>query len=229
MKKLLLFLMLGFVLTGCNNAQQQTETQTQDVQTEQAEEEAEFTQQDFCFYGEPDETGESKLVMWIGMAESKIDTSNKEFYDYYLGFDGGEGVQLTEGNDADGNKMNVVNYLNYTGARKAVMTTKGIVTRGYELREGETVSSAQDVMEAYGVDLDNENVYSTYTDENNYVIALYFNIDTDNNVTRLVSDKNTDVSDIKQLHADYALKFLIIDNNVCGIQMYRDHNKVDLS
>lgn len=218
MKKILFIALICSFMFGCTN-----------VERQQQASQVEFSQQDFCFYGEPDESGTSGLVMWIGMSEDKIDTDNKEFNDYYLGFDGGNGVQLTEGNDENGNVINVVNYLNYTGARKAVTTTKGIVTRGYALREGEVVSTAQDVITNYGLDVENESIYSTYNDENNYVIALYFNIDADNNVTRIVSPIGTDVSDIKTLNADYTLKFMIIDNNVCGIQMYRDHNKVDLS
>lgn len=210
--------MICLILTACNTPTDNMEnTKPNDVT---------FSQQDFCLYGEPDETGNSNIVIWLGMTADKIDLEDKDFRPYYYGFDNGNGIGYEKGNDVSGAEKSVINYLNYTGAGKAIYTSKGIVTYGFEYRQDDYVSSVEDVIANYGLDKENESIYSSYTDDNNCVISLYFNIDSDKNVTRIISPVGTDISDIKNVNADYSIRFVIIDGKVCGLQLYRDHTKL---
>lgn len=220
MKKILLGLLLCLALSGCGNSVDKNgNSSVKDADVT-------YSQQDFCLYGEPDEAGNSNIIAWIGMTSDKVNPSDSDFRPYYYGFDNGNGIGYEIGNDISGNEKDVVNYLNYTGAGKAVYTSKGIVTYGFEFREGDYVSNVDDVINNYQLDVNNESIYSSYTDDNNCVISLYFNIDSDKNVTRIVSPLNTDISDIKNVNADYSIRFIIIDGKVCGIQLYRDHTKL---
>ena len=82
-------------------------------------------------------------------------------------------------------------------------------------------STADDVIEAYGLDPENESIYIGNPEDDNYTIALYFDIDNHNNVMRIVSPSGTDLNNIDDLHADYFLKFMVTQDEVSGIQMYR--------
>lgn len=212
------------VMTGCNSIPNNDEDNLQTNEATSAE--VEFSQQDFCLYSESDENGDSTIIAWLGMSDEY--ESEESFINYYKGFDNGNGIRYIEGADSSGKPLRLVDYLNYTGAGRAVMTTKGIVTYGYEYRKDDYVSSADDVIANYGLDPENENIYINYVDDENCVIALYFNIDDDKNVTRIKSSLDTDISDISSLNADYSLKFIIMNGKVCGIQMLRDHSKIYL-
>lgn len=221
MKKLFILgvAVLSLSLSACNGVP----VEDGNTNVESAEStEVTFSQQDFCLYSEPDETGANALVAWLGMTEDK--QQGELYEEYYPAFGGESGIQSAEGTDSQGNTVSVVNFLNFIGGTdKCVETVKGIRTYGFEHRDEDIISTAKDVIANYGLDPQKENIYSDYTDDDNCTISMYFSIDKDKNVTRVISPLDKDISDIADVEAEYFIRFPIVNGYVCGVQMYRSN------
>ena len=227
MKKALCLLLSLVCLSGCTASEGGSSTQTteESTATETAENtEVEFTQDDFVLLAYDNDTEKTYPVIWLGMTKDLVDENAADYSGYFEGINdisyNLQPVWDDDGNDT-GEKIEYVSLISYLGSREYLETIKGIRTSGLYGTASKPNSTADEVIEAYGLDPDNESIYIGDPEDDNYTIALYFDIDNHNNVMRIVSPSGTDLSDINTLHADYFLKFMITQNEVSGIQMYR--------
>lgn len=224
MKKALFLTMAVILLSGCAQAPKDTENTTEittESQTEDGGENAEYTQDDFVLYTEED--GQPVPVVWLGMVKDTVDEYTAKYPRIFEGMDNisYNNQPVIEDGKATDETVDYICLVSYTGGSDYLETQKGIKTAGLEDIDNKN-STAEDVISAYGLDSGSEEFYIGSPDDDMYTVALYFDIDNHNNVTRLCPEKGTDISDIANVErADYFLKFIIADGKVTGIQMYR--------
>lgn len=225
MKKTACIILSMLALCGCGQTTQQaqtTETTTEQAMENTVENDSEYSRDDFVLFAE--DNGEQEAVIWLGMEKGVAEENSSLFSEYYEGIDTisyNTQQELEEG-QPNGNTVDYVSLISYTGSRNYLTTQKGIRTAGLYDTATKPNSNAKDVIKAYGVDIDNESVYVGDEQSDAYTIVLYFNIDNHNKVIRVKPEKGTDVSDIANVSgADYFIKFLIVQDEVTGIQLYR--------
>lgn len=227
MKKTLCLLLSLMCLCGCAASEEGNDAQTTEdgTVTEGTDStEVEFTQDDFVLLAHNNDTDETYPVVWLGMTKDLVDTNASDYSEYFEGINdisyNLQPVWDDEGNET-GEEIEYVSLISYLGSREYLETIKGIHTSGLYDTASEPNSTADDVIEAYGLNPENESIYIGNSEDDNYTIALYFDIDNHNNVMRIVSPSGTDLSNMDNIHADYFLKFMITQDEVSGIQMYR--------
>lgn len=228
MKKYICILLAMCFLSGCAAAGDTTGADTEPTTEAEAaaetpqEEEDEFTRDDFMLYA--DNEGLNRPIVWLGMRKELVDENISAYPDYFEGIDSisyDTEPEIVDGKAGEG-EVEYVSLISYTGSLEYVETKKGIRTSGLYEGASKPNSTAAEVIEAYGLDPDNESIYIGDPSGDNYTVALYFNIDNNNRVKRMISSKGADISDIAGIPgADYFIKFMITSDEVTGIQMYR--------
>lgn len=221
MKKLVCIFLSLAVLSGCANVSPEdvsTETTTAQI-SEEVSSTSQFSRDDFVLFCK--DTEEKEPLIWLGMTKDYVTTFQSQYPEYYQGFNTIEYTTSQEIEDGKetGNLVDYVSLVSYTGINGFVETQKGIRTSGlYNLEEN---STAEEVIKAYNLDSENENIYIGNPSGDNYTIAIYFNIDENNNVTRIKVPKDADNSSVDTINADYFIKFAITQNHVSSLQLYR--------
>ena len=217
MKKILVLLMMGILLTGCSINENTANTE---------EDKPEYTIDDLAFYSEINESGNRDLLMWIGMKESDMDFTDNDFNNYYNGFEVDyyhkEIKSESDMMQYDEVPEDRVDYLNYTGFRNSVSTVREITTTGYYPIDGKENSTPEDVIEKYNLDPETESIYTVKEDDENYTIVIYLNVDDSGKVERVVVPAGQVADSVDQVEgANAFIKFMISDNRVMNIQMYK--------
>lgn len=228
MKKTLCLLLTLVLLCGCSTAEEGTQSESGTTTTASSDtaesSEPEFTQDDFVLFAMDNSSESTYPVVWLGMTKDMEDDNAAAYPEYFEGINdisyNLQPVWDDEGNDT-GERVEYISLISYLGSRDYLETIKGIRTSGLYDTASKPNSTADEVIEAYGLDPDNESIYLGSPEDDNYTIVLYFDIDNHNNVMRIVSPSDTDLSNIEDIQADYFLKFMITDGEVSGIQMYR--------
>ncbi len=226
MKKAISILLSAILLCGCtpqqDNSVQSAESATESTADNTDSEDAEFSRDDFVLFA--DNNGEQDAVIWLGMERELAEESSAEFAEYFEGIDSisYNEQEETEDGKPTGRVTEYVSLVSYTGSRNYLETVKGIRTAGLYDTAAKPNSTADEVISAYKLNPENESIYIGDPEGDNYTIALYFDIDSDSNVERIISPVGADISDLNSVDgADYFLKFLITQDEVTGIQMYR--------
>jgi hypothetical protein len=223
MKKYLCICLALFSLTACAQSEsgisvdlEQTEATTSEVDAK-SDEKPEYSRDDFLLYS-PD----GDAVVYLGMIKSEVKANEKLFPEYFSSLNLQYNTQnvIEDDNTISDNTVDYISLIDYQGSSEYLETEKGIRT-AYD-GASKPNSTAEDVISAYKLDPENESIYIGNPDDDMYTIALYFSIGSSYNVNRIISAKNADVSDIANVNgADYFIKFMIINDEVTGIQMYR--------
>lgn len=222
MKKLIYILIMSLLLSGCSAVENTQEAESTDTPAPT------FSIDDLAFYSEVNDTGERTLLLWPGMTEEDMRFDDDEFNSYYSGFETIDYYEPVIKSEQQLSEMTAekakprVRFLSYTGGRKRISTVKDIMTTGLEPVEGSTNSTKEDVIKYYGLDPENESIYISGDNESFSTIVIYFKIDDEGNVTRVISPVGTDVDSIDKVGADAFIRFLIIEDEVRNIQMYRE-------
>lgn len=225
MKKLICITLSLLILSGCTSTMQDSQTETTTAETTAAvadsSEESEFTRDDFVLFCRGSQ--EKEAVIWLGMTKEYVEEYTQKYPEYYQGFND---IEYETENEIEDNKKteNTIDYISlisYIGSSEYIETSKGIRTSGLDNVSSTPNSTADEVIKAYGLNPENENIYIGNSNEDNYTIAIYFNIDENNNVTRITVPRDTDNSSLEAVNADFFIKFMITQNEVSGLQMYR--------
>ncbi len=228
MKKIFYILMTLCFLCGCspvniqNDGESNTEETTKAVDTQLGEEQSEFTKDDFILYAE---TQNGRMpVIWLGMIRDNAAENESLYRDYFQGMDAisYNTQNVYENGEPTGETVDYIGLISYSGSREYLETRKGIRTCGFYETAAKPNSTADEVISAYELDKANESFYIGDNSSDNYAIVLYFAVDENGNVSRIKSAVDRDVSKIEKVkNADYFIKFLITENQVTGIQMFR--------
>lgn len=230
MKKIFCILFSVLVLCGCRSSAEREIEPISEAATEissgnesESNYTVEFSRDDFVLFADKDKTKDA--VIWLGMEKSYVYESMENFADYFEGIDTisyNTQAEFVDGESTD-KQIEYTSLISYTGSREYLETEKGIRTAGLYDTASKPNSTAEEVINAYGLDPENEGIYIGDPTETNYTIALYFDIDNHNNVKRITSAKDSDIGDIARVSgADYFIKFMITEGQVTGIQMYRE-------
>jgi hypothetical protein len=225
MKKYLCICLALFSLTACAQTEdksdvsinlEQTEATTTEVDGE-SDEKPEYSRDDFLLYS-PD----GEAVVYLGMIKSEAEAQEKAFPEYFSSMNityNTQNVIEDDGTVSD-ETVDYISLIDYQGSSEYLENEKGIRV-GYD-GASKPSSTAEEVIAAYRLDPENESIYIGNPEDDMYTIALYFSIGSSNNVNRIISAKDADISDIENVSgADYFIKFMIVEDKVEGIQMYR--------
>jgi hypothetical protein len=191
----------------------------EDSTEDNSEAEDEFSQDDFVLYAD------DKPVVWLGMTKDVYEEYSQTYNEYYQGItelDYNTQNRVEDGEATD-ETVDFISLITYMGGRDGLKTAKDIGCVGDWDADDSSVSTAEDVISAYGLDTENEKIYIGEPTDDNYTIAVFFNIDGNNRVTRTVVPNDSDIyiNDIDEVRADYYIKFMITLDEVSGIQLYR--------
>lgn len=220
MKKLICLLMTICCLCGCNNVNQQTPENTE--ATAEQKEDITYTRDDFTLYTNTD-SGKMPVV-WLGMTEDYVNENKTAYREFFEGLESlsFNTQNVYENEQPTEDTVNYIGFFSYMGSREYLETQKGIRTSGFYDTASKPNSTAEEVIKAYDLKPEEESIYIGDATEDNYTIALYFDIDSENQVKRIILPEGSDISDISMVeNADYFIKFMITQNQVTGIQMYR--------
>lgn len=212
MKKIALFLAAMLIFTGCANTADKGTEQNSGTNEKTAVEvknpEEVFTEGDFTMYAE-----NGMAILSLGMkketAEDRLKSFKEEIGDFKVTYSD----HVIAKPNQDSVKETLVNYISYEGYRTPVYTSKGIYTMG-NYGKAENCSSAEDVIDKYDIDTENESYIANKNDENNYCIELLY----DSNNERIITPKDTELS---KGEAQKMIRFLINDGVVKGIDYYQ--------
>ncbi|MDO4300482.1 MAG: hypothetical protein Q4D26_03700 [Clostridia bacterium] len=219
MKKLVYILAATMVCTtffGCGNKADADNAATESLQPEASKQ---YSTNDFALYTTDENLQPVKFLCMLGLDASIIDYTDEstQYISQYLDTDTMEIEEGDKENPGKKIKKDVIRYISYSGSREAVINVRGISTTG-PVPDNEKCSKEEDVINAYGIDKDNEEYIEDKIDENSYIIRLNFtDSDENGNVERIISSKG---SDITSANARYSLRFSIENGYVHGIDCY---------
>lgn len=193
------------LLTACGGTEKTAE--------EAAELPVTFTSEDLCLYSEQQD-GEAQPIIWLGMDKSDIDEKNE-----YMRCFSESDIAYEPAVNEDGAETEAVKYINYKGGiHKGVLTAKGIYSTGAYPDAEKPSSTAEDLIKAYGIDIENDDAVNNKIDDANYSISLYFKAEEDGSLTRIVPSQGENIVE-GDVRVEYVIRFLITDNYVTNIQL----------
>lgn len=208
MKKLFLIIsiiVLSIMLVSCEDKSQNDENNSEDNS-----EEITFSPDDFAVFSSK---GIGKLIAYLYMPEEDLPYDDEDVGDMISSFN--IGFQ-----ELDGKKK--INYIYFNGNPFPVQTAKKIYTTGIDFFDEELCSNEEDVIESYGLNADEEEIYKALSENSDSkFISIFFKIDNEGNVERVKYPKGTDISDFNSLDANVYIYFEIKDGKVAGIIMGR--------
>ncbi len=163
----------------------------------------------------------SKFITMLGVDPSTVEPSDDEKLERIKQFVETDTMEIAEGDiDKPGEtkKQNVIRYFKYIGSREPVINAKSITTTGI-MPEDDNCSSVEEVIEAYGIDSENEEYIENEDENGNYVIKLDFkDLDTnEGTLERIITPKG---SEPEASEVRYTLRFTIQNDHVHGIDAY---------
>lgn len=221
MKKFIFLIITAVMLTGCTSpaVSQSEETESTTAVPPNGREAVDiknpnevFTEGDFTLYAE-----NGLAIISLGMDKDLAEKRLESFANYMGEFEVKYYDTLVQ--DPEDQTKTItqsnVRYIAYRGYLNPVYTSKGVYTTGKDGKDGKN-ASVDKVIEGYEIDKDNESYISNQNDEKNYCIELLY----DENDTRIISPKGTDLSTVE---AKKVIRFLITDNLVKGVDLYEKH------
>ena len=183
-----------------------------------------FSTNDLAIYTTEETDGiimPSKFITMIGVDPSTVEPSDDEKLELVKQFIETDEMEISEGDiDNPGAKKtrNVIRYFKYTGSREPIINSKNITTTGM-MPEDDNCSSVDDVIEAYGIDKENEEYIENEDENGSYVIKLNFkDLDTkEGTLERIITPKG---SEAEESEVRYTLRFTIQNDHVHGIDAY---------
>lgn len=221
MKKLLCIIIASMlVLSGCNKTEEvQPEKETAENKVMGTTNPGEYSVNDFVLYTLDEDNYLSKAVAVLGVDPETVK------YDDDKAAEAGRGVTMESSSiktTDDSGKLSeavLVSHYNYDGSRIPLANVKGIMTTGLYITDSdENCSKAEDIIDAYEIDAENEEYMTNVNDDKNYTIDIYFTRSRDDGrVERITVPKGGSVQ-----NPGYSLRFFIINGYVHGIsaQMY---------
>lgn len=220
MKKFITIIMAAMftltVFTACSKTESEVDSDTPEINRNIT-----YSVNDFAIYTTDDELLPSKFITMLGLDPTTVEESTDETLTNVKNFIESETMEIVTGdinNPGQTIRGNVVRYFKYTGSRYPITNPKGITTTGI-MPEDDNCSTAEDVIEAYGIDTENEEYKENEMEDGSYTIRLSFKDlkVQEGTVERIIIPKGSDIAPVE---ARYTLRFNIINDHVHGIDGY---------
>lgn len=163
----------------------------------------------------------SKFITMLGVDPSTVEPSDDETLNQIKQFIETDTMEIAEGdidNPGQTLKQNVIRYYKYVGSRLPIINARNISTTGM-MPEDDYCSSVEDVIEAYGIDTENEEYIENEAEDGSYTIRLNFKDLNTNESTleRIITPKGGKADDAE---VRYTLRFTVKNDHVHGIDAY---------
>ncbi len=163
----------------------------------------------------------SKFITMLGVDPATVEPSDDEKLERVKQYVETDTMEIAEGdinNPGQTKEQSVIRYFKYIGSREPVINTKSITTTGM-MPEDENCSSVEDVIQAYGIDSENEEYIENEDVNGSYVIKLNFkDLNTsEGTLERIITPKG---SEPEASEVRYTLRFTIQNDHVHGIDGY---------
>lgn len=223
MKKLVYVLaaaMLSVSLSGCGDSSSTASSDTEYAVDPGA---IVYNTTDFALYTTDDDLQPSKFLCMLGIDASTIEYTDDDAK-YMSQFIETETMTVLEGdkeNPGETIETEQIRYIAYTGSRRAVINVRGITTTGLDTDDNDKCSSVDDVINAYGIDTENEEyIESSETLTDSYTIRLNFSQSNDGTIERIVTPVG---GDLGATNGKYSMRFVIRNDHVHGISYYMNN------
>lgn len=226
MKKFVYVLAAAMVfasLAGCGNKGNSSDTNSTETADAVDPGSIVYNTNDFALYTTDDDLQPSKFLCMLGIDPSTIEYTddNAEYMSQFIDTDT---ITVTEGdkeNPGESIETEQIRYIAYTGSRNAVINVKGITTTGLDTDDNDKCSSVDDVINAYGIDTENEEyIENEETSTGSYTIRLNFSESGDGSVERIVTPVG---GDLGSSNGKYSIRFVIRNDHVHGISYYMNY------